>query len=89
MIYKQLKKYVLPNENDRKKESKHPKFAVLPLHKKTLYDWLHIRVLCYLQFMGSSLINSSSSMSSKGFANTCLNHMLGSIFASLQHAMNV
>ena len=27
---------------------KHPKFAVLPLHKKTLYDWLHIRVLCYL-----------------------------------------
>ena len=29
-------------------EGKHPKFAVLPLHKKTLYDWLHIRVLCYL-----------------------------------------
>ena len=27
---------------------KHPKFAVLPLHKKPLYDWLHIRVLCYL-----------------------------------------
>ena len=28
--------------------SKHPKIAVLPLHKKPLYDWLHIRVLCYL-----------------------------------------
>ena len=68
---------------------KHPKIAVLPLHKKPLYDWIHIRVLCYLQFMGSSLINSSSSMSSKGFANTCLNHTLGSIFVSLQHAMNV
>ena len=27
---------------------KHPKIAVLPLHKKPLYDWLHIRVLCYL-----------------------------------------
>ena len=27
---------------------KHPKIAVLPLHKKPLYDRLHIRVLCYL-----------------------------------------
>ena len=29
-------------------DGKHPKIAVLPLHKKPLYDWLHIRVLCYL-----------------------------------------
>ena len=53
---------------------KHPKSAVLIFQKKPLYDRFHIRALCYLQFMGSSLINSSSFMSSKGFAKTRLNH---------------
>ena len=55
-------------------KGKHPKFAVLILQKKPLYDRFHIRALCYLLFMGSSLINSSSFMSSKGFAKTRLNH---------------
>ena len=48
-----IKKYdgfcTVPSHTDYHKEiGKYPKIAVLPLHKKTLYDWLHIRVLCYL-----------------------------------------
>ncbi|ERJ79537.1 hypothetical protein HMPREF9148_00416, partial [Prevotella sp. F0091] len=39
---------LIPQSGFYKENGKHPKFTVLPLYKKTLYDWFHIRVLCYL-----------------------------------------